>query len=130
MEQALAALRAGDLAAMGALMDRSHEGGRDLYEISCPELDRLVETARAAGALGSRLTGAGFGGCTISLVREGDVPAFIERVERDFYRALPRTAGRAGLRSGSSPAAPSRAPRSRRGRVSPFRQTSCRPLTA
>ncbi len=86
VEEALAALQGGDLAAAGLLMDRSHESCRDLYEISCPELDRLVEVARAAGALGARLTGAGFGGCTISLVREGDVPAFTEGVGREYYR--------------------------------------------
>jgi N-acetylgalactosamine kinase len=86
VEKALAALRAGDIAALGRLMDQSHESCRDLYEISCPELDELTRMARRAGAEGSRLTGAGFGGCTISLVREERLPAFLSEVTRAYYR--------------------------------------------
>ena len=92
MEQALAALRAGDIAALGALMNRSHESCRDLYEISCPELDELTRIARQAGAEGSRLTGAGFGGCTISLVPEERLPAFLQEVSRAYYREYLRRA--------------------------------------
>ena len=84
------ALAAGDWAALGALMDASHASCRDDYEISCPELEVLVAAARDAGALGARLTGAGFGGCTINLVPAGAATAFIESMERTFYR------GRAG----------------------------------
>ncbi len=86
VEKALAALRAGNIAALGRLMDQSHESCRELYEISCPELDELARIARRAGAAGSRLTGAGFGGCTISLVRGGRLPAFLEEVARAYYR--------------------------------------------
>jgi N-acetylgalactosamine kinase len=92
VEQALAALRAGDTAALGALMNRSHESCRDLYEISCPELDQLTRIARQAGAEGSRLTGAGFGGCTISLVPEERLPAFLHEVSRVYYREYLRRA--------------------------------------
>jgi N-acetylgalactosamine kinase len=86
VEKALAALRAGDIATLGRLMDRSHESCRDLYEISCPELDALVGIAREAGAEGSRLTGAGFGGYAISLVREERLRAFLRQVTRSYYQ--------------------------------------------
>jgi galactokinase len=56
-----------DIAAFGRLMNASHASLRDDYEVSCPELDRLVEAARSAGAHGARLTGAGFGGCIVAL---------------------------------------------------------------
>ncbi len=59
---------------------------RDQYEISCPELDALVAICREAGALGSRLTGAGFGGCTISLVPVESLEAFLQRVGKEYYR--------------------------------------------
>ncbi|WP_213523716.1 galactokinase [Paenibacillus sp. J31TS4] len=75
------ALKRNDLAAFGRLMDASHESLRTLYEVSCRELDILVEEARRIdGVLGSRMTGAGFGGCTVSLVREDSVDRFIEQV--------------------------------------------------
>jgi N-acetylgalactosamine kinase len=86
VEQSLDALRAGDLGKLGDLMNQSHQSCRDLYEISCPELDALVSRALEAGALGSRLTGAGFGGCTISLVRKADVERFRERLIGSYYR--------------------------------------------
>jgi N-acetylgalactosamine kinase len=92
VEEALAALRAGDIASLGVLMNRSHESCRDLYEISCPELDELTRVARQAGAEGSRLTGAGFGGCTISLVPEERLPAFLQEVSRAYYREYLRRA--------------------------------------
>src|SRR5579884_1250668 len=62
---------------LGQLMYASHASLRDLYEVSCPELDLLVElAARLPGAAGSRLTGAGFGGCTVSLVNVDEASAF------------------------------------------------------
>lgn len=82
---AIAALEAGDLAAVGRLLYASHASLRDLYEVSSPELDALVEIARATpGVIGARLTGAGFGGCTINLVRRDAVPALREAVLRDY----------------------------------------------
>jgi len=63
-----AALRGGDTAALGALMLASHASSRDDMEVSTPELDALVECLVHAGALGARLTGAGFGGCVVALV--------------------------------------------------------------
>jgi galactokinase len=79
--QTVAALESGDLAAVGRLLDASHASLRDLYEVSSPELDALVEITRGVpGVLGSRLTGAGFGGCTVTLARRDSVAALTETV--------------------------------------------------
>ena len=81
-EQALAA---GDLAAVGRLFAASHASLRDLFEVSSPELDALVEIAAATeGVVAARMTGAGFGGSTINLVRRDRVAAFREVIERDY----------------------------------------------
>jgi galactokinase len=70
----------GDLAGFGALMHASHVSLRDDFEVSHPTLDRLVDLAmETEGVLGSRLTGAGFGGCTVSLMHRSAVPDFAER---------------------------------------------------
>jgi N-acetylgalactosamine kinase len=87
VEQAEEALRGGDAAAFGHLMNASHASCRDDYEISCPELETLVTLAKEAGALGARLTGAGFGGCTVNLVADSDVHAFLTRIDRYFYES-------------------------------------------
>lgn len=82
---AIAAFEAGDLAEVGRLFYASHASLRDLYDVSSPELDTLVEIARATpGVIGARLTGAGFGGCTINLVHRDAVPALREAVLRDY----------------------------------------------
>lgn len=83
-QAAAACLRAGDVVALGQLMDQSHLDLRDRFAVTCPELDDMVAIARSLpGCLGSRMTGAGFGGCTVSLVRSeavaGFVPALLER---------------------------------------------------
>ena len=59
---------AGRIREVGPLMDASHDSLRDDYEVTCPELDTAVDAARAAGVLGARMTGGGFGGCAIALV--------------------------------------------------------------
>ncbi|HET6204716.1 MAG TPA: galactokinase [Planctomycetota bacterium] len=72
------AIRAGDFAGLGSLLDASHASSRDLYEVSSPELDALAQALRDAGALGARLSGGGFAGCVVALVpreRLGDVEA-------------------------------------------------------
>ena len=84
-------LKKGDMESFGRLMNESHESCRDLYEISIRELDMLVEIFRSAGALGSRLTGAGFGGCTVSLVRNEEVQHVLGEAAESYYM------GRLGL---------------------------------
>lgn len=79
------ALAAGDLVSVGRLFAASHASLRDLFEVSSPELDALVEIANATeGVVAARLTGAGFGGSTINLVRRDRVPAFRAAIERDY----------------------------------------------
>jgi galactokinase len=81
VQAAVAALEAGDTVELGRLFSASHASMRDLFEISSPELDALVEIAGDVdGVIGARLTGAGFGGCTINLVRRAAVPALREAV--------------------------------------------------
>ncbi|MGZ7443558.1 galactokinase [Paenibacillus sp. TH7-28] len=79
------ALTANDLKAFGELMNASHDSLRDLYEVSCLELDVMVEEARKIeGTLGARMTGAGFGGCTVSLVHEDAVDRFLAEVGKAY----------------------------------------------
>lgn len=79
------ALTANDLHEFGRLMNLSHDSLRDLYEVSCEELDVMVEEARKIpGTLGARMTGAGFGGCTVSLVHENDVDRFVKEVGEQY----------------------------------------------
>lgn len=80
----VAALEAGDVRSVGALMDASHVSLRDDYEVSCRELDVAVEAARAAGALGARMTGGGFGGSAIALVPAGEVGTVVAAVADAF----------------------------------------------
>jgi galactokinase len=75
----------GDLATLGRLMDESHSSLRDDYAVSCAELDAMVEIAqKQTGCYGARLTGAGFGGCTVNLVDECAVPGFVEKVAAEY----------------------------------------------
>lgn len=94
--QAVEALKNNDVIRFGQLMNESHKSLRDDYEVTGVELDTLVETAWGIeGVIGSRMTGAGFGGCTVSLVKDEVVDTFIQKVgdvykdkigyEADFY---------------------------------------------
>lgn len=88
VERACLDLADGDYRAFGELMRASHEGLRDGYEVSSPELDLLVEAAGAVeGVLGARMMGAGFGGCAVALIETEAVPAFRERVGRAYETA-------------------------------------------
>jgi galactokinase len=86
-EATVEALGAGDMATVGRLFAQSHESLRDLYGVSSPELDALVEIATGTpGVVAARMTGAGFGGCTVNLVERGAVERLTERV-RSWYPA-------------------------------------------
>jgi galactokinase len=75
----------GDLARVGELMRESHRSLRDLYEVSCRELDIMVEAAQGRpGFCGGRMTGGGFGGCTINLVRETNSEEFAQRIAESY----------------------------------------------
>jgi len=81
----VAALEAGDVATVGHLLDEAHASARDDYDVSCPELEALVEAARAVeGTAGARLTGAGWGGCIVALVHQEAVPDFETEVSRRY----------------------------------------------
>jgi galactokinase len=88
---AVAALRANDVARFGELMNQSHDSLRDLYEVSSRELDAIVDIARgSSGVYGARMTGAGFGGCAIALVQNDQADALAERMLEEY----PRRTGR------------------------------------
>ena len=73
-------MAAGDVEALGALLVQTHQSLRDDYEVTCPELDALVEIAVADDACwGARMVGGGFGGCTLNLVRADQAESFIQR---------------------------------------------------
>lgn len=89
VKEAVNALKAGDLVELGKLLNESHYSLRDLYEVTGKELDMLSELARKETCcLGSRMIGAGFGGCTISIVKKDAVEGFISRVDRAYYSAI------------------------------------------
>ena len=87
VEATIDALAAGDMATVGRLFAQSHESLRDLFGVSSPELDALVEIAAGTpGVVAARMTGAGFGGCTVNLVERGAVERLTERV-KSWYPA-------------------------------------------
>lgn len=90
VQESVVTLRGGDLVRFGELMQASHASLRDDFEVSCHELDLLVDTAmRIPGVLGSRMTGAGFGGCTVSIVPTDAVADFIDSVGTTYSEATP-----------------------------------------
>jgi galactokinase len=95
VEEARLAMLRGDARAFGLLMDASHASLSEDYEVSSHELDQLVAIARASGALGARLSGAGFGGCSVALCLEREAPRVVEGLQRRYYAARPPFAGEA-----------------------------------
>ncbi len=88
------AFAAGDLDAVGRLFAESHASLRDLYEVSSPELDALVEIAASVpGVVAARMTGAGFGGCTVNLVRTEAVDDLRAAVAAEYTRRAGHEAG-------------------------------------
>jgi galactokinase len=85
VQAAAEALRKNDVVALGGLMAKSHSSLRDDYEVSCPELDLMVEIASTKpGVFGSRMTGGGFGGCTINVVRAAAADEFKAQVTAEY----------------------------------------------
>ncbi|MFG2970080.1 galactokinase [Streptomyces sp. NPDC048288] len=94
VEQVVALLEAGDTRAIGPVLTAGHASLRDDFRISCPELDLVVDTALASGALGARMTGGGFGGSAIVLAEAADVDTITKAIEEAFAAAgfqTPRT---------------------------------------
>jgi len=92
-EQSVHLLKQGNVRAFGRLMNECHNSLRDLYQVSCRELDVMVEIARSLpGCHGSRLTGAGFGGCTVSLVEKDKVESFIFELGTQYQNKVEREA--------------------------------------
>lgn len=90
--RAVALLRAGDAFSFGQLMNDCHASLRDLYEVSCPELDVMVAEAQTLpGCYGARLTGAGFGGCTVNLVAGSQAEDFTRDLAARYERATGKT---------------------------------------
>ena len=89
LHQAVDAMRGGDMTTLGALMLRTHEGLSKEYEVSCREVDFLVELAKEQpGVAGARMMGGGFGGCTINLLRKDAKKEFLKKIKREYYRAF------------------------------------------
>jgi galactokinase len=86
VHRAVQALESGDASVFGSLMYRSHDSLRDDFDVSCPELDRLVELAATAGADGARLTGAGFGGSAVILCDVDRTQDVLRTLADRFYR--------------------------------------------
>jgi galactokinase len=86
---AVKALKAGELTLFGQLMNASHASLRDDYEVTGPELDCMAEEAwKIDGVIGSRMTGGGFGGCTVSLVKEEAIDTFIAQVGANYEKRI------------------------------------------
>ena len=89
VKKAIAALEKNDIEEFGALMNASHISLRDDYEVTGIELDTLVESAwNQSGTIGARMTGAGFGGCAIAIVRNDDIEDFTAAVRREYTQAI------------------------------------------
>ena len=102
--QAVKALKENDIALFGQLMIQSHDSLRDDYEVTGKELDTLVASAlKQEGVIGSRMTGAGFGGCTVSIVKNECVDAFIREVGKEYLETIGYAADFYVVEAGSGP---------------------------
>lgn len=87
VENSCAALRSGDIAQLGQYIFQSHEGLSKVYEVSCPELDYLVDYVKQfPEVIGARMMGGGFGGCTINIVKEGALDSILPALEREYQQ--------------------------------------------
>lgn len=87
VDQAIQCLEDGDSQKFGKIMFETHTSLRDYYEVSCPELDQLVNIAAGfSGCIGARLTGAGFGGCTVNLVERSRATEFTNHLTEEYFR--------------------------------------------
>ncbi len=84
VQKAVEAMTAGDLKKFGEMMYQSHEGLKSQYEVSCPEIDFLVDFAQKNRIPGARMMGGGFGGCTINIIEEKDLEGFIAEVTKAY----------------------------------------------
>ena len=92
--RAVKALSENDIALFGKLMDESHISLRDDYEVSCEEIDFLVDTAHSVkGVIGSRITGGGFGGCTVNIVKNEALDEFKEKIKKDYLEKYSKEPG-------------------------------------
>jgi galactokinase len=87
VERVVSLLESGDTRAIGPVLTQGHASLRDDFRVSCPELDLVVDACLAAGALGARMTGGGFGGSAIVLAEEADVPTLTKATEEAFAAA-------------------------------------------
>ena len=88
-KEEVTALENDDIETFGKLMNASHDSLRDLYEVTGNELDTMVEEARKIpGVIGSRMTGAGFGGCTVSIVKDDAIERFIHEVGAAYEKKI------------------------------------------
>ena len=102
--RAVAALKAGDIVTFGKLMNESHVSLRDYNETSCPEVDFLVHEAwKLPGVIGSRITGGGFGGCTVSIVKDEATDEFKEKIGAVYLKKVGYPASFYMLQIGSGP---------------------------
>lgn len=86
---AVTALKAGDIESFGKLMNQSHISLRDDYGVSCEEIDILIDLAwKIPGVLGSRITGGGFGGCTVSIVKDESIDTFIDTIGKTYLEKV------------------------------------------
>jgi galactokinase len=85
VEKSCDALRSGDVVQLGQYIFQSHEGLSKVYEVSCPELDYLVDYVKQfPEVIGARMMGGGFGGCTINIVKEGVLPSILPTLEKEY----------------------------------------------